>query len=204
MSHAVAQARLAAVLLVNVIWIEVPRDAGEQIDIRLAHGLGDLCPKTDRDVIDSLAAQFLGAAIAYHHALPALSPPSTNRVCPVTKRAASDARNRTTSATSSGMPIRLSGVLSIVACTRSGCWSMYSFVSGVSMMPGPTALTVTPRGPHSMARLLTRPDRPAFVAVYAARRSMPWTADTELVITTRPPGFAKSSGAKTWQVRKTP
>ena len=65
------------------------------------------------------------------------------------------------------------------------------------MIPGPTALTFTPFGPHSTARLRTRPDTPALVAAYAARRFMPWMADNELVTTTRPPGLARRSGPNT-------
>ena len=72
------------------------------------------------------------------------------------------------------------------------------------MMPGPTALTITPFGPHSTARPRTRPDTPAFVAAYAARRFMPWIAESELVTTTRPPGRAKRSGPNTWHVTNTP
>src|SRR5438067_4039828 len=123
MSDAVSKTRVAAVLLVNVIWIQIPCDAGEQIDIRLADRLGDPCPKPNWDVVDRPAAHF-SRPIAYHHALPALMPPSTYTVCPVMKRAASEARNSTTSATSSGWPRRRSGVLAIAASTRSGNSSM--------------------------------------------------------------------------------
>src|SRR6266550_1585232 len=142
MSHSMTQACLLRVLLIDMVRVEISGDPREEVDVGLADGFRDARLQPDLDLVDALPAH-------HHHALPALTPPSTKIVCPVMKRALSEARKVTTSATSSGSPIRRSGVCSIAALTRSGNCSMYAIVSGVLMMPGPTALTATPRGPHS-------------------------------------------------------
>src|SRR5882762_8036167 len=117
MGHSVPEACLLCVLLVDVVRIEVAGDPGKEIDVRFAHGLRDAGLQPDLDVVDALPAH-------HHHELPALTPPSTKIVCPVMKRALSDARKVTTSATSSGSPMRRKGVCSMAALTRSGYWSM--------------------------------------------------------------------------------
>src|SRR5439155_21922581 len=51
MSDPMTQAGLAAVLLVDVVWIQVAGDTGEEIDVRLAHRLCDPGPKPDGYVV---------------------------------------------------------------------------------------------------------------------------------------------------------
>src|SRR5579875_624419 len=69
-----------------------------------------------------------------------ITPPSGWRIEPVKKLPSSLARNSAVLATSSGLPIRLSGVRLIIRSKRgSRCISL---VIGVSMTPGPIALAV--------------------------------------------------------------
>ena len=89
------------------------------------------------------------------------NPPSTPSTCPVTKDAASEAKKATTSATSSGVPMRQSGVSSRKACKVSS--SKQRFIS-VAMTPGSTQLTVMPEGPSYLASARVRPSIPALVA----------------------------------------
>ncbi len=72
-----------------------------------------------------------------------------------------EARNATTSATSSGVPGRPAGVL---APARSSS----SVDEPVAIQPGATLFTVTPRGPSSSANARVSPSTPAFAALYAA------------------------------------
>lgn len=77
-------------------------------------------------------------------------PPSAETVCAVTKRAASLASHATTSATSSGLAHRPSGVSAVVEATASGMVLLRAHRS-VSTTPGATALTRMPRGARSIA-----------------------------------------------------
>src|SRR6202011_809045 len=79
-------------------------------------------------------------------------PPLTRIFCPLTHRASPDARNPTTSAISSGSPIRLWGfVLAIILMT---C-SLLPFINNsVAVGPGDTTLTFIPCFPRSFARTL--------------------------------------------------
>ena len=61
--------------------------------------------------------------------------------CPVTKRARSEQRNTTTSAMSSGSPIRATGVPVSKRSTWSGMNSNIWAVMAVRIIPGETALT---------------------------------------------------------------
>src|SRR5260370_10328450 len=63
---------------------------------------------------DLLALARLGMHCAPHGASYNFEPPSTGTLAPVIQRAASDATNATTSATSSGLPIRLNACIAIV------------------------------------------------------------------------------------------
>ena len=79
-----------------------------------------------------------------------VSPPSTTMFWPVTKRARSEHRKTTTSATSSGSPIRPTGVPVSKRSTWSGMNSNHGAVIAVRIMPGDTALTRMV-GPYSRA-----------------------------------------------------
>ena len=57
MRDAVAERRGLAVLLVHMVGIEVAGYTGEQIDVRLADGLGELHPMTDGNVVDRSTVQ---------------------------------------------------------------------------------------------------------------------------------------------------
>src|SRR5690606_4764116 len=93
----------------------------------------------------------------------AVQPPSTRSSEPVTKLAASDARNTTAPTSSLGCAQRFRALLSAYAWYHAG-WSLICFVSGVSTTPGATALARTPLGPSSaaMARIIC--SVPALVA----------------------------------------
>ena len=80
--------------------------------------------------------------------------------CPLTKLAASEARNITTLATSPGVPTRPAGQKR-VQNSRS---SVASEVMSVSMNPGTTTLLVSPLRPYSRASEPDRPSRPALLA----------------------------------------
>src|SRR5690606_9407035 len=88
-------------------------------------------------------------------------PPLTARTCPVIYAASSDARKHTAAATSSGDPIRPTGI-----CADQSVWapSVSDFVISVSISPGATTFTVTLREATSRARALLKPIRPAFDA----------------------------------------
>ena len=79
-----------------------------------------------------------------------VSPPSTTMFCPVTKRARSEQRKTTTSAMSSGSPIRPTGVPFSKRSSWSGMNSNIGAVMAVRIMPGDTALTRMV-GPYSSA-----------------------------------------------------
>ena len=66
--------------------------------------------------------------------------------------APSEARNATASATSSGVPMRPAGSERSKAARRISSRRIQSAI-GVSISPGQTQLTRTPRGPQSIARL---------------------------------------------------
>src|SRR5262245_66685013 len=84
----------------------------------------------------------------------AVRPPSTVRHTPVTYAAPSDARKRTHSATSSGVPARCAG-------TCSSKLSAMPSVMSVSIRPGATAVTVTPRRATRAAAGRVGANRPA-------------------------------------------
>ena len=56
----------------------------------------------------------------------------------------------------------------------------------VSMKPGATALTVTPRAASSRASDLVRPMTPALVAAYIACPPLPSSPTTDVRLTMRP------------------
>src|ERR1700730_7261253 len=81
-------------------------------------------------------------------------PPSTGILAPVIQRALSEAKNATTSATSSGLPIRFSACIPRVASRPASVFVKFDI--SVSITPGATALTRIPRGPRMAAQFLTR------------------------------------------------
>jgi hypothetical protein len=82
---------------------------------------------------------------------------------PVTNLARSEHKNTTTSAMSSGVPIRPAGVFATMRSTRSGKFSIKGAVRAVAIIPGETALQRTD-GPYSRATLAQKAATPAFVA----------------------------------------
>src|SRR5712664_2670213 len=81
-----------------------------------------------------------------------MMPPSTTSRWPVTKLAASDARNTAAPANSSSWPNRFIGVRSKNSCPRAVPSSRAAFKS-VRNTPGTSALTQTPDVAHSIARV---------------------------------------------------
>lgn len=101
-------------------------------------------------------------------------PPSTTHEAPCTKLAFSLLKKITTSATSSGSPMRFMGAISIGSVIRgasdaSGATEGGSLaVMGVLMMPGHTALTRIPKGDASMASQRVKPSTADLLAQYRA------------------------------------
>src|SRR6476660_1322961 len=81
-------------------------------------------------------------------------PPSTGMLAPVIQRAASDARNATTSATSSGLPIRFNACIPSVISRPASVFAKFDI--SVSITPGAIAFTRIPCGPRMAAQFLTR------------------------------------------------
>jgi len=93
-----------------------------------------------------------GDRLRFHDPSVTSVPPSTTRLCPVTKAPAAEARNRAAPATSAGVPGRRSGVIAIRRAMKASS-ARRGADSSVAMKPGDTALTRTFLGPHSTARL---------------------------------------------------
>src|SRR4029077_10649083 len=89
-------------------------------------------------------------------------PPSTGMLAPVIHRAASDARNATTSATSSGLPIRFSACIPSVMSRPASVFVKLDM--SVSITPGATAFTRMPFGPRMAAQFLTKVSSAPLVA----------------------------------------
>lgn len=85
--------------------------------------------------------------LSHWHSVPYATPPPAWRLCPVTQRAASLARNAETSATSCGVPMRLKGDRLAPKARTSSLLSI-----SVSVNPGESMLTVMLRGPISRER----------------------------------------------------
>ena len=66
---------------------------------------------------------------------------------------------------SSGLPARPSGVWSMKIFTSSGLLARTCAFSGVSIKPGPIALTRTPSLPSSAASALVKPSTPCLEVV---------------------------------------
>jgi hypothetical protein len=92
-------------------------------------------------------------------------PPSTGMLAPVIQRAASEAKNATTSATSSGLPIRFNACIPNVTSRPASVFAKFDI--SVSITPGATAFTRMPRGPRIAAQCLTRVSIAPLVEAYA-------------------------------------
>src|ERR1700722_9714923 len=80
--------------------------------------------------------------------------PSTGILAPVIQRALSEAKNATTSATFSGLPIRFNACIPRVASRPASVFVKFDI--SVSIPPGATALTRMSRGPRMAAQFLTK------------------------------------------------
>src|SRR5579859_1391517 len=122
----------------------------------------------------------------------AVMPPSTTSVWPVMNELASDARNSTAAAMSSGCPNRP------INCAASNCLAHSSLTDalspGVSMMPGAMPLQRTPKRPYSVATTLTNCSSPPFIDEYAARSPLPARPLMDVVSTTEPPPASTMPG----------
>ena len=91
-------------------------------------------------------------------------PPQTKRVCPVTKPFAGAAKKATARATSSGSPMRPTGM---DAARRASCSlpeGTIAWYMSVRTGPGATTLTVMPSPASSSAQVRARPSSAALVA----------------------------------------
>src|SRR5919199_2278899 len=99
----------------------------------------------DHDPAAAVAGSIRAHRVSRHH-IPI--PPSTSNTSPVMNAAASEQRNRTAPATSSGSPRRPSGVFCNISARIS---SAISSVNLEWMYPGATTFARTPRLPSSRA-----------------------------------------------------
>ena len=102
---------------------------------------------------DLLAFAQLVSICAPHVASYSFDPPSTGILAPVIQRAPSDAIKATTSATSSGLPIRFNACIPSAASRPASVFVKFDI--SVSITPGATAFTRMPRGPRMAAQFLT-------------------------------------------------
>jgi hypothetical protein len=119
----------------------------------------------------------------------AVQPPSTATSAPVTKLAASEARNAITSATSSGRPIRPMGCASPKPASISRPLSTTPSRMSVSITPGSTALARMPRLPPSIASTRVICAIAPFDAAYATSISKATTDETDATVTIEPPSM---------------
>src|SRR5271154_375497 len=103
---------------------------------------------------DLLAFARLCLHCAPHVVNYSFDPPSTGMLAPVIQRAPSDATKATTSATSSGLPIRFNACIPNVTSRPTSVF--VKFDMSVSITPGATALTRMPCGPRMAAQFLTK------------------------------------------------
>ncbi len=92
----------------------------------------------------------------------AMMPPSMASMAPLMNAASSESRNAAALATSSGVPLRLSGICFVRSSYCSGVTK--PSVAGVGTLPGAMALTRMPRGPSSPASTLVSPAMPCLAA----------------------------------------
>ncbi len=113
-------------------------------------------------------------------------PPSTTMFWPVMKRAMSEQRKTTTSAMSSGSPIRPAGVPFSKRATWSGKTSNIGSVMVVRIMPGDTALTRMD-GAYSDAAGAVSAATAALLAVYGPSPAAGRVPLIDAVLTMAPP-----------------
>src|SRR5260221_1867102 len=99
-------------------------------------------------------------------------PPSTGKMAPVTKDAASDVKNKTGPAISSGFPQRPNGGRDRIGADRAGS-SRRSWVNVVAIHPGATAFTRIPSGAHATANDRVSCAIAPLLALYAGARGPP-------------------------------
>src|ERR1700723_767254 len=104
-----------------------------------------------------------GGPLLFH---PAAYPPSTGKIAPVIKRAASEQRNTAAPATSPGLPQRCIGVRPRMAADRLSS-STRPRVSSVAIQPGAMAFTRMPSAAQATASALVNCATPPLEAVYA-------------------------------------
>jgi len=92
-------------------------------------------------------------------------PPVASSTWPVTQRASSDATNATTSATSSGVPMRLNAEAAAAMARDSSLARSHAAFMSVSTSPDATTLTVTPFGASSFASVRVIASTAALVIV---------------------------------------
>src|SRR4029077_9933006 len=108
-------------------------------------------------------------------------------------------------AMSSGLPMRRTGVASMVAWTSRSLPRASALLSiGVSMKPGGTALTVMPAGPYSNASDLVRPLTADLAATYGDMYGCPECVLEDEMLTIRPQPASIMSGSTAWMQWKTP
>jgi pimeloyl-ACP methyl ester carboxylesterase len=121
-------------------------------------------------------------------------PPSTSMMAPCIIDASSEATKATAAATSSGRTGTPAGVAAVICSIT----SLAASLPGVSVAPGATVLTRTPRGPNSAAQARVSCSSAALVAVYRAANGLPVRAiqDPMFTITPEPrPAMAGASAA---------
>src|SRR6266702_3686710 len=114
---------------------------------------------------DLLAFARLSLHCAPHVISYSFEPPSTGILAPVIQRALSEAKNATTSATSSGLPIRFRACIPRAASRPASV--LVKSARSVSLTPGATAFSRIPRGPRMAAQFLTSFSNAPLVEAYA-------------------------------------
>src|SRR5262249_39296623 len=115
-------------------------------------------PEEARDEVDRVRGYTVGQRLTVEWI-----PPAAAMISPVMARDASDARNTTTSATSSGVDRRRVGIRPSTASATPGL-ARFSRHIAVSTTPGATEFARMPRGPYSIARARVMPSSAALVA----------------------------------------
>src|SRR5690606_30271428 len=146
-----AERALLGALDVHVDPLVVAGGVGEQVH----PVLGDLQPVAAAERPADLLGELVQAPEDPHHMC---LPPATSMVIPVTNDDRSEARNSAALATSSGSPMRPSGMLSTICFSASGGMAA---VIAVRIGPGWMALTRIRNRASSLADALVRPISPA-------------------------------------------
>src|SRR5829696_1482153 len=186
--------------------------AATGLGLKEAKALVDEAPKPVREGVDREEADKLKGELeeAGGGALPivASAPPSTAQPTPCTKLASSEHRNATTAAISSGRPVRPAGAAAprkaMPASSSPASCRARSRNMRVSIIPGRTALTRTPRPATSDAAVRVRPSTACCVAMYAPELGSPRSLASEPVFTSAPDPCSSITGSTWRRPRKTP